>query len=145
MREPKFRAWDKITKHYYAVSGLEYDDNGELCEIYIAGIQIDESDPCANVREPSDVVLEQDTGLKDRNGKEIYEGDIVQCYDRRFKSIDKRLSGPSVVDRFFGDTLDYEVLGNIHENSELCGKKKAEEAIKFIAKLNRAELKKKEQ
>ena len=123
MKELKFRAWDKVTKRYYTVSGLEYDDNGNLCEVYLAGIQISESDPDANVREPSDVILEQDTGLKDQNGKKIYEGDIVQCYDPRFKSTDKRFGGPSVVDRFYSDTFTYEILGNIHENPELLEKK----------------------
>lgn len=129
MRESKFRAWDKVTKRYYVVSGLEYDESGELCEIYLAGIEIDESDPNANVRKPSEVILEQDTGLKDQNGKKIYEGDIVQCYDPRYKSTDKRFGGPSVVDRFYSDTFDYEILGNIHENPELLARRKNEVAI----------------
>lgn len=123
MKELKFRAWDKVTKRYYAVSGLEYDDDGNLCEVYLAGIQIDESNPYANVRKPSDVILEQDTGLKDQNGKKIYEGDVVQCYDPRYKSTDKHFGGPSVVDRFYSDIFDYEILGNVHENSKLLEKK----------------------
>lgn len=129
MKESKFRAWDKVTKRYYVVSGLEYDESGELCEIYLAGIEIDESDPNVNVRKPSEVILEQDTGLKDQNGKKIYEGDIVQCYDPRYKSTDKRFGGPSVVDRFNSDIFDYEILGNIHENPELLARRKNEVAI----------------
>lgn len=122
MKEQKFRAWDKITKKYYVVSTLEYADNGELCEVWLADILVTEpNDACRN---PKDVVLEQYTGRKDMNGKEIYEGDIVQYYDLRYKSSDKRFGRPSVVDRFFGDTWDYEILGNIHENPELLGEEK---------------------
>lgn len=122
MKEQKFRAWDKITKKYYVVSTLEFADNGELCEVWLVDILVTEpNDACRN---PKDVVLEQYTGRKDINGKEIYEGDIVQYYDLRYKSNDKRFGRPSVVDRFFGDTWDYEILGNIHENPELLGGRK---------------------
>lgn len=71
MREIKFRAWDKITKQYYAVKGLEYDDDGNLDEVYLAGLEISESNPVFNLRKPSDVVLEQYTVVKDDNDKEI--------------------------------------------------------------------------
>lgn len=132
MRAVEFRAWD-IDKQEY-ITWFEIGCEG-----------------CVTTQEPNcspdypNVILEQYTGLKDKNGKKIYEGDVVQCYDPRYKSTDKRFGGPSVVDRFYSDIFDYEILGNIHENPELCGKKKAEEAIKFIAKLNRVELKRKEQ
>lgn len=75
MRELKFRAWDKITKKYYAVGGLSFDENGKLCEVYLAGIPT--TDLNEDVREPSDVILEQYTGIKDDKGKKIYDGDII--------------------------------------------------------------------
>lgn len=131
MRGLKFRAFDKVTKRYYAVSGLELDGNGELCEVYLAGIEIDESNPTANVRKPSDVVLEQGTGLKDKNGKEISEGDIVEyttCYYGKEKRHRKVVEWQEWDSDDFGvpHNLGYfnlnkhmEVIGKIHENPEL--------------------------
>lgn len=134
MREPKFRAWDKVTERYYAVSGLEYGESGEVCEVYLAGVQIDESNPNANVRKPSEVVLEQYTGIKDKNGKEIYENDILheKWYDNeayrgrdRVSKVEYFCDGyecwfrGGVVALGMFPTKHIEVIGNINENPEL--------------------------
>lgn len=147
-RETYFRAWDKITKQYYAVKSLEYDDDGNLDEVYLAGIKIDESDPNANVRKPSEVILEQDTGLKDKNGKKICDGDIVEasidgvwaagnavCFgkkkwkleviynDIRFMDVFRIIGSKNAPDRIYylfdKELSELEVIGNIHENGEL--------------------------
>ena len=77
------------------------------------------------------------TGLKDKNGKEIYEGDVVEyiwdfCGEKRKNNyVVEWLSGkvehyPYSVDSGFTlpDSVDgyYEVIGNIHENPELLDK-----------------------
>ena len=74
MREIKFRVWDKINK---IMTPLEYNpdefffafDNFGKIEVFSA-----EDD----FAEPLDGILMQFTGLHDKNGKEIYEGDIVK-------------------------------------------------------------------
>lgn len=127
MRELKFRAWDKLTKKYYAVSGLEFDENGELYEVYLAGIPT--TDLNENVREPSDVIIEQCTDLKDKNDKEIYEGDIAKCGPYSGKPIvfeDGRYWLGEEPDDLFVAIVRWgiRVIGNVHENPELLEEEK---------------------
>ena len=112
-REIKFRAWDKKRKKIFQMSvGTNYNPHF-LVDLKSFGGGIQELfDP--------DLELMQYTGLRDKNGKEIYEGDIV-----RWGSI---LKGNEVIFKegkfMIKDIEDpywkaCEIIGNIYENKEL--------------------------
>ncbi len=76
-------------------------------------------------------IIQQFTGLKDKNDEEIYEGDIVILKDKHAPiigrnkqviSFDTFLEWQSDVDSPLSYFCDYEIIGNIFENPELIKK-----------------------
>ena len=68
---------------------------------------------------PEQFILEQDTGLEDRNGKKIYEGDIISKEYAGGDTLPLEVYAQFKVGGFGIDTTRVEVIGNIHENPEL--------------------------
>jgi len=96
MREIKFRQW-----HY---NRFIYHDLLAEYEIYL----------------PADEpILQQYTGLKDKNGIEIYEGDIIRLQDYDEFTIINVLWKQNIAGFNISNKYDTVVIGNIYENQEL--------------------------
>lgn len=92
MREIKFRAWDRINKT------MNYFDSG------VIGFEQIKNYCFVKHLLPNDILLLQYTGLKEKRGKEIYEGDIIRFYFDEQHGIQNK---HSIIDKsFFTEMID---------------------------------------
>lgn len=126
-REIKFRIWDIENKEMLKVQELDFEPT-----FYGGRIAI-RPDQYNDYFDTEDMILMQYTGLHDKNGKEIYEGDIVKVFTDGKWRIGKVVYEHSgfTIDVTNNKELEYgrtsiiekftEVIGNIYDNPELVG------------------------
>ena len=122
---PKYRAWDSVEKK--VVEHFFITDNGLICNM---------EKPTSDSKllipiEKSELILMQSTGLVDKNGKEVFVGDIIKCTRGCLHEvyIEKEYGGtycggmPAVylkdLREGYAWTEHEEIIGNIYENPEL--------------------------
>lgn len=117
---PRFRAWLKEDKEMIDVDEMHFK-NGELDFI---------GNGITWMYKKSDIVLMQSTGFKDKNGKEIFEGDILGTKDGLLNgvvkfNIDLGMWTNSLIrynnfERLCNVASSREIIGNIWEHPELA-------------------------
>ena len=135
MREIKFRAWNNWDKKMV----YQNDDHFVTNEIGNIGYEFcEEGGGGIEWKDKENISLMQYTGLKDKNGNEIYEGDIVihhyfhetgtviwQQSQSRYAL--EYLSDKKTQELFPIDTAMFEIIGNIYENPHLLNAKESTE------------------
>ena len=136
-KELKFRVWDKTSE------SMLYQDDFERVELdtknkivtLIAEEESDKSHYVLDYEEDIEAEIMRYTGLKDKNGKDIYEGDIVSFYndeEYKFKStnalviydsaafmLEHKKLGKEYLGEMDIENMCIKIIGNIYENPEL--------------------------
>ncbi len=116
-REIKFRAWDEKRNKMFRVIEIKgfIDSNDKT----VVGFEWDDLGELDTFENP---ILMQFTGLIDKQGKEIYEGDILKRKYLNFTWIigqESFYQDVADLERFLERGDNYEIIGNIYENKEL--------------------------
>ena len=139
----KFRAWDKEEKiMVYCWSEATEEQREKYCDVYGK----DETYNCWQSRQlcclddyDERFIVEQCTGLKDKNGRLIYENDLIKCPNGIYRiAVDDFGLWTAIYENnplkgvaewsdivknyaFNQENVEIEVIGNVHENADLLG------------------------
>jgi hypothetical protein len=107
MRQIKFRVWDDYNKELFNIEDFYYFEE-------------------QGIHNSSECCLMQFTGILDKNGKEIYEGDILQDINYPFyiepvfwATTENDYDFDGWLCEHFHPSSKYEIVGNIYENKDL--------------------------
>ena len=128
--KPRFRVWMKSLKWMCDVTNISFDSK------FVDICQQGDTERCTEISvEFDEIELMQSTGLFDKNGKEVFVGDIIKCTRGcpHEVYIEKEYGGtfiggmPAIylkgLSEGYAWTEDEEIIGNIYENPELLEEK----------------------
>ena len=134
----KFRMWNKLSNEMQDVIRINYNLGTPDCSTVVAETNSFDkvkthTMPITCANSFNNIILMQCTGLKDKNGKLIYEGDIIYkkgskdykkekmysrvCWDSMYAQFN--ISDKNGMHQMTSNSNNIEVIGNIYENSEL--------------------------
>ena len=126
-RKIKFRAWDNVNNQMLDVQELNFED------CFYGGYTTVRTTMYSDYFDIREIPIMQYTGLHDKNGKEIYEGDIVRIIvNNNIEKICKVEFKNGIFGVMFSKNKDltafphfcnttFEIIGNIYDNPELLG------------------------
>lgn len=129
---PKFRAWQKTWEEMGKVKRIRFDDDGNVTTVLFIGKKFGANEKI------NEIELMQSTGLKDKNGKEVFVGDIIKCTRGCPHEVylEKEYGGtyiggmPAIylkgIREGYAWTEHEEVIGNIYENPEFVKDKEVD-------------------
>lgn len=120
----RFRAWHKTWEEMGKVKRIRFDDEGNVTTVLFEGKIFGANEKIEEIE------LMQSTGLKDKNGKEIFEGDVLKnnkyitsvfyedgAYCVKFRRTPNTTVTMNVIS--FIEKYKTRIVGNIYENPEL--------------------------
>ncbi|WP_415748182.1 YopX family protein [Streptococcus mitis] len=126
--KPRFRAWHKTCEEMGRIAFIRYRQSGEIAHLSFRG------NTYSGLVKLDEIELMQSTGFKDKNGKEIFEGDVVRQVRTQPTTENETITGvvtmiegawlimndcEQLASYLWSETDENEIIGNIYENPEL--------------------------
>ena len=123
---PRYRAWHKVWEEMCKVKRIRFDEEGNITKVLVRGEAFG-----SNVS-LEEINLMQSTGLFDKNGKEVFEKDILDYNGRKvivkwhgsyacfiYEFVDELKNRTAEWQPLYLSYYKFEIVGNIYENPEM--------------------------